>query len=179
MDDRALLERLARSIPEPPDVMDGLRRRRSAKQRNARIPCRERSASRWSGVIVALALSTVGRDDVFVPDTPPPDPYESVWTSTDIADRELPEHDDLVAGRGLPGRPRRRGGVDLLRRAGRHHARDGGPHLRTVRTSSSSGGSWSVTMAVGPMVQDPFEFRGDPASGTLVDQSDTKWTRTP
>jgi hypothetical protein len=178
MDDRALLEQLAASIPEPVNVVERLHHRRAVKHRNARL----------GAIAVALSLVAVGvmfawsalrtPDQIFVPVTTPPDPYEAVWISTDIADGSSQTLTIRSEEDGYQ--------VVLVDEVASTFCGDQRGTMRGAAAPPDVGEDLIVEWRVlecddgrRSLDPDPFEFRGDPSSGTLFDQSDTAWTRTP
>jgi hypothetical protein len=176
MDDRALLEQLAEQIPEPLDVMEGLHRRRAVKRRNARL--RAGVVALGPVVIAVLAFWAVRPGpEGHVPATTPPDPYAGVWTSTDIADGS-PQ--TLTFASQVDGYQ-----VVLVDEVASTSCGDQTGTMRGTAVTPEAGEDLVVTWrslecADGRRFPDPdpFTFRGDPSRGTLIDQSDTTWTRT-
>lgn len=177
MDDRALLEQLARRIPEPLDVMEKLHRRRAVKRRNARLGAIAVALALVAAVAVFAFSALRTPRETFVPVTTPPDPYEAVWISTDIADGSSQTLTIQTQEDGYR--------VVLVDDVASTFC---GDQRGTMRGTAATPGvgedlvvDWRVLecddgrRATNP---DPFEFRGDPSSGTLRDQSDTVWTRT-
>ena len=173
MDDRALLERLARQIPEPQDVMEGLLRRRQAKLRNTRL----RAGALGLLVVAVFAIFAITSlrptHEVVVPHAPS-DPFEGVWTSTDVdgSDQTM-----TIESRGDAYR------VVLVDEGATTSC---GGERATLRGTGSTFGTATFVADMQIMVCEdgtqfddpaPFTFRRDPTTGTMTDQADVTWTR--
>jgi hypothetical protein len=85
MDDRELLERIARTIPEPLDVMGDLQDRQRRRQRAARIRAGTVAVAMVVAVVALVVpqlLGTTGQ--TYVPVTEPSDPFVGTWVSVDL-----------------------------------------------------------------------------------------------
>jgi hypothetical protein len=175
MDDRVLLDRLAQGIREPEDVMEGLRRRRDVKRRNARV--RAGAVGFLVAAIVAVFAFVTLRpeQEVSVP-VAPPDPYVGTWISTDIADG---------SDQTMTIEPRIEGyRVVLVDEVASTSCGTQSGTLRGTASPPDEGEDLVVewrALECGDGSRspdpDPFVFRGDPTTGVITDGSDTAWSR--